>query len=133
MRIEAYLAFKGNCQEAFNFYKGIFGGEIKNTETYEDKDIDIPGNYRSKWQHAELKGKNFTILGYDASPDTPLTDGTNMHLGVDMDTADSAKTAFDDLSKGGQVHTPFQETSWGALYGRCTDKFGISWMINYKE
>lgn len=133
MRIEAYLAFKGQCQEAFNFYKDIFGGEIKNTETYEDKKMDIPGDYRNKWQHAELKGKNFTILGYDASPDTPLTDGTNMHLGVDMDSEEEARSAFDRLSKEGQVNTSFQKTSWGAHYGRCTDKYGIGWMINYKE
>tara|TARA_R110002050_G_scaffold98419_1_gene204611 strand:- start:358 stop:759 length:402 start_codon:yes stop_codon:yes gene_type:complete len=133
MRIEAYLAFKGNCQEAFNFYKDIFGGEIKNIETYEDKAIDIPDIYRAKWQHAELLGKNFTILGYDASPDTPLTDGTNMHLGVDMDSADEAKNTFEQLSKAGKVHTSFQKTSWGAQYGRCTDKYGINWMINYKD
>lgn len=133
MRIEAYLAYKGNCQQAFNFYQNIFGGDIKNVETYEDKKIDIPDNYRSKWQHAELKSNNFTIMGYDASPDTPLNDGTNIHLGVDMDTEESAKTAFDKISAGGQVHTNFQKTSWGAHYGRCTDKFGIGWMVNYKK
>ncbi len=133
MRIEAYLAYKGNCQQAFNFYQNIFGGDIKNVETYEDKKIDIPDNYRSKWQHAELKSNNFTIMGYDASPDTPLNDRTNIHLGVDMDTEESAKTAFDKISAGGQVHTNFQKTSWGAHYGRCTDKFGIGWMVNYKK
>lgn len=133
MRIEAYLSYRGNCQQAFNFYKEIFGGEIKNTETYEDKEIDIPENYRKKWQHAELRGKNFTILGYDASPDTPLNEGSNMHLGVDMDSEEDAKNAFDELSQGGQVHTHFQKTSWGAFYGRCTDKYGIGWMINYKK
>ncbi len=133
MRIEAYLAFKGNCREAFHFYKEIFGGEIKNVETYEDKEIDIPENYRTKWQHAELRGKNFTLLGYDAAPDTPLTDGTNFHLGVDMDTKEEAKSAFEKLTKSGKVHTSFQKTSWGAHYGRGTDKYGISWMINYKK
>ncbi|MCG2419051.1 VOC family protein [Aequorivita sp. F47161] len=133
MRIEAYLAFRGNCREAFNFYQEIFGGEIKNTETYENKEIDIPGNYRTKWQHAELRGKDFTLLGYDAAPDTPLTDGTNIHLGVDMDSEEEAKTTFNTLSASGRVHTSFQKTSWGAHYGRCTDKYGISWMINYKK
>ncbi|MAP81349.1 MAG: hypothetical protein CL526_09705 [Aequorivita sp.] len=133
MRIEAYLAFRGNCQEAFNFYQAIFGGEIKNIETYENKAIDIPENYRTKWQHAELRSNSFTILGYDASPDTPLTDGTNMHLGVDMDTAENAKSTFETLAKGGKIHTSFQKTSWGAQYGRCTDKYGINWMINFKE
>ncbi|WGF92023.1 VOC family protein [Aequorivita marisscotiae] len=133
MRIEANLAFSGNCREAFNFYQEIFGGEIKNTETYENNEIDIPDNYRNKWQHAELKGKNFTLLGYDASPDTPLTDGTNIHLGVDMDTENEAKEAFEKLASSGKIHTSFQKTSWGAQYGRCTDKFGIGWMINYKK
>jgi PhnB protein len=56
-----------------------------------------------------------------------------MHLGVDMDTEDAAKAAFDKLSKSGQVHTNFQETSWGAKYSRCTDKYGINWMINFKK
>lgn len=133
MRIEAYLSFRGQCQEALNHYKEIFGGDIGNIETYENKKIDIPENYRTKWQHAELKGKNFTILGYDAAPDTPLTDGNNMHLGVDMDSEGSAKFAFTELSKGGQIHTNFQKTSWGAYYGRCTDRYGINWMVNFKE
>lgn len=133
MRIEAYLAYRGTCREAFHFYQEIFGGEIKNIETYENKEIDIPENYRTKWQHAELRGKNFTILGYDAAPDTPLTDGTNINLGVDMDTEAEAESVFNELSKSGKVHTSFQKTSWGAFYGRCTDKYGIGWMINYKK
>lgn len=109
MRIEPYLSFRGNCQEAFHFYQEIFGGEIKNKETYEDKEIDIPENYRKKWQHAELKGSNFVVLGYDAAPDTPLTDGNNMQLGVDLDTEEKAREAFETLSKSGKVHTSFQK------------------------
>lgn len=133
MRIEPYLSFNGNCQEAFNFYKELFGGTIENKETYENKEIDIPENYRKKWQHAEFKGKNFVLLGYDAAPDTPLTDGTNMHLGVDLDTEEQAREIFGRLSQKGKVHTSFQKTSWGAHYGRCTDQFGINWMINFKK
>jgi PhnB protein len=133
MRIEPYLSFNGNCQEAFEFYKDIFGGRIENIQIYADKKIDIPEHYRAKWQHAELQHKRFTLLGYDAAPDTPLTDGTNMQLGVDMDSAAEAESCFNKLAKGGQVHTPFQKTSWGSQYGRCTDKYGINWMINYKK
>ncbi|MBT0608363.1 VOC family protein [Aequorivita echinoideorum] len=133
MRIEPYLSFRGNCQEAFSYYQDLFGGEIKNKETYEGKDVDIPESFRKKWQHAELHGKGFVILGYDAAPDTPLTDGTNMQLGVDMDSEEEAKNVFEDLSKGGKVHARFQKTSWGAHYGRCTDQYGINWMINYKK
>ncbi|SRX54295.1 VOC family protein [Aequorivita sp. CIP111184] len=133
MRIEPYLSFRGNCKEAFHFYQEIFGGEIHNTETYENKEIDIPENYRKKWQHAELKNKNFILLGYDAAPDTPLSEGTTLQLGVDVDSEDEGREVFESLSKRGQVHTSFQKTSWGAHYGRCTDQYGINWMINYKK
>lgn len=132
MKIQSYLTFTGECQQALNFYKNIFGGTIHNRETYEDKEIDIPENYRDKLQHAELKGNGFHIMAYDAAPDTPVTNGTNVQLGVDLNDEKEAEDTFNQLSKGGKVHTPFQKTSWGALYGRCTDQFGINWMVNCK-
>ena len=130
MKIQAYLAFKGNCQEALNFYKNIFGGEIIKKETYESKEIDIPEHYREKLQHAELKGKGFHFMAYDASPDTPLTHGSNMYMSIDLDSKEKTKDIFDKLSAGGRVHTPLQETTWDAYYGRCSDQFDIQWMIN---
>ncbi|MGB5943352.1 MAG: VOC family protein [Leeuwenhoekiella sp.] len=133
MKIQAYLAFKGNCQQALNFYKNLFGGDVVNTETYEDKKIDIPESYRHNLQHAELKGKGFHFMAYDASPDTPLNEGNQQHMSIDLDSKEEAKELFDSLSKGGRTHTPMQETSWGAYYGRCSDQFGINWMVNCKK
>ncbi len=132
MKIQSYLSFNGNCQEAFNFYQKIFGGEIINKETYENKEVDIPDHYRNKLQHAELKGKGFHFMGYDASPDTPLTSGTNIQMSVDVETKSEVDEIFDALSKSGRVHTPLQETSWNAYYGRCSDQYNIDWMINCK-
>lgn len=82
MKIQAYLSFNGQCQQAFDFYQSLFGGEIINRQTYEDQKIDIPEQYRNKMQHAELKGKGFHIMGYDASPDTPITNGTNVQMSI---------------------------------------------------
>ncbi|WP_127846757.1 VOC family protein [Psychroflexus aestuariivivens] len=132
MRIQSYLSFRGQCQEAFSFYKSLFGGEIINTQTYEGQENDIPEDYKHKLQHAELKGDGFHIMGYDASPDTPITNGTNIQMSIDLDDDQKAKTLFDELSKGGKVHTNFQKTNWGAYYGRITDQFGIEWMVNSK-
>lgn len=132
MKIQSYLSFKGQCQEALSFYQTIFGGEIINKQTYEDKKIDIPEHYRTKLQHAELKGKGFHIMGYDASPDTPVTDGTNIQMSADLENEEKGKELFKALGKGGKVHTEFQKTSWGAYYGRITDQYGINWMINAK-
>ena len=73
--VQPYLTFRGNCQEALNFYQNCFGGQIKNKVTYEGKEIDIPEDYRNKLQHAELEGKGIHIMAYDAAPDKPLTEG----------------------------------------------------------
>lgn len=71
MKVQAYLSFKGNCQEALNFYADLFDAKVVNRQTYEDKEIDIPSSYREKLQHAELKGNSIHFMAYDASPDTP--------------------------------------------------------------
>ena len=132
MKIQAYLSFSGQCQQAFDYYKSIFGGEVVNRQTYENQEIDIPEHFRNKLQHAELKGNGFHIMGYDASPDTPITNGTNIQMSMDLGDKEKGKDIFKKLSDAGKIQTEFQETNWGAHYGRVTDQFGINWMINVK-
>ena len=62
MKVQAYLAFNGNCQQALNFYGELFNADLKNKITYEDKKVDVPQDYRKKLQHAELKGKKVHIM-----------------------------------------------------------------------
>lgn len=132
MKIQAYLSFEGNCREAFNFYQSIFGGKIINRQTYQNEITDIPEYYRDKLQHAELVGNGFHIMGNDVTLDKPITKGTNIQMSIDLESGDKGKDLFQNLSKGGKVHTDFQKTTWGAHYGRLTDQYGIQWMINAK-
>ena len=132
MKVQSYLAFNGNCQEALNFYGDLFNAEVNNRVTYEDKKIDVPSSYRQKLQHAELKGKGVHFMAYDASPDTPINHGNQIHMSVDVKDTHEAESLFNELSKGGQVHHNFREREWGH-YGRCTDRFGINWMVNAKD
>lgn len=129
MNVQAYLAFSGNCQEALNYYAELFDAKIQNRQTYEDKKIDVPSSYRNKLQHAELKGKGINFMAYDASPDTPINHGNQIHMSVDVNNVAEAKDLFEKLSHGGQVHHNFREREWGH-FGRCTDKYGINWMVN---
>jgi len=131
MKIQAYLAFNGNCQQALDFYADLFDADIKNRQTYEDKKIDVPSSFRQKLQHAELKGKNVTFMAYDAAPDTPINHGNQIHMSIETNDKKEGEQLFDELSKGGQVHHNFREREWG-YFGRCTDKFGINWMVNSK-
>lgn len=129
MNVQAYLAFGGNCQEALNFYADLFEAKIQNRQTYEDKKIDVPSSYRQKLQHAELKGKGVSFMAYDASPDTPINHGNQIHMSVDFTDLEKAKDLFTKLSQNGQIHHNFRERDWG-YFGRCSDKFGINWMVN---
>ncbi len=133
MRVQPYLAFNGDCKNALEHYKSILGGKIVNEQTYEDVELDIPEHYRKKLQHAELKGNGFHLMAYDASPDTPLTNGSNISVSIDIDSKEKAKDIFTKLSEKGKVHTAFQDMPWNACYGRCSDQFNISWMVNYKK
>ncbi|WP_047420518.1 VOC family protein [Cellulophaga sp. Hel_I_12] len=130
MKIQAYLAFRGNCHEALSFYGQLFDAEIKNRQTYEDKKIDVPASYRQKLQHAELKGKGVHFMAYDASPDTPINLGNQIHMSIDLDSKEKAEELFSQLSDGGQIHHTFREREWG-YFGRCSDKYGIHWMVNF--
>ncbi|QDO92595.1 VOC family protein [Formosa sediminum] len=129
MNVQAYLAFDGNCQEALNFYSDIFNGKIINKQTYKDSKIDVPLSFREKLQHAELKGKGIHIMAYDAAPDTPINHGNQIHMSVDLNSQDEAEHVFETLSENGKIHHDFREREWG-YFGRCTDEFGINWMVN---
>ncbi|MBP1839486.1 VOC family protein [Formosa algae] len=132
MNVQAYLAFKGNCLQALNFYSDVFNAKIINKQTYKDSKIDVPLTYLDKLQHAELKGKGIHVMAYDASPDTPINHGNQIHMSVDLNTKDEAESVFETLSENGQVHHDFREREWG-YYGRCTDEYGINWMVNCNE
>lgn len=132
MKIQSYVAFDGNCQEALTFYSKLFNAEIKNRQTYKEANMDIPENYRDRLQHAELSGKGVHFMAYDASPDTPLNKGNQIHLSIDSHDQAEAEKLFEALSTGGKVHHSFREREWG-YFGRCTDKFGIPWMVNYNK
>ncbi|TXD49608.1 VOC family protein [Polaribacter sp. IC073] len=132
MKVQAYLAFDGNCQEALNFYGELFNADVENRVTYEDKKIDVPSSYRKKLQHAELKGKGIAFMAYDAAPDTPINSGNQIHLSADFNDKEEAEDVFNNLSGSGIVHHEFREREWG-FFGRCTDKYGINWMVNARN
>ncbi len=132
MKIQAYLSFRGNCQEALNHYQDILGGDIINRISWGEQDENVPGDYKNKWQHAELKGDGFHFMAYDVAPDTVLNEGNSVCMSIDCKDAQEGNDMFDQLAKGGRVHTNWQKMSWDAHYGRCSDKFGIQWMVNAK-
>lgn len=130
LELEPYLHFDGTCEEALNFYKGIFGGEITSLERYAGSPMEseIPDFYRNKVMHANFKAGPLKLMGSDGSPRGG--EGTRVSLALGGDDPDEGKRIFDALADGGKVDMPFQDTFWGAKFGMLTDKYGIYWMIN---
>ncbi len=134
--INTYLNFNGNTEEAFNFYKSVFGGEFKMLQRLKDTpEADkIPANEREKIMHVALPiGSNF-LMGTDVLETMPqITFGTNSSISIDADSFEEGNKLFDGLSLGGTVMMPFEKMFWGAYFGMFTDKFGVQWMMSYDE
>jgi len=136
--VNPYLNFKGNCEEAFNFYKSVFGGEFPFVGRYRDMPPS-EGNKMSeedgeKIMHMSLPiSKETVLLGSDVGGEWAgnTIEGNNIQLSVNTDSEEEATRIFNALSAGGRVNMPLEKTFWGAFFGMMTDKFGINWMVNY--
>lgn len=137
LAIHPYLFFNGQCEEAFEFYKSVFGGDFEFVGRYGDipTDEDIPDSEKSKIMHISLPTKNIVLMGADTSDvlGTAVKYGNNNSLSITTVTEDETKRLFEELSEGGDVIMPLEETFWAKYYASFIDKFGVSWIINYVE
>ncbi len=134
--LNAYISFNGNCEEAFNFYKLVFGGDFSQVARYKDmpSETPIPESDKGKIMHISLPiSKETLLMGSDTSEafGHRVTAGDNFALSINVDSVDEAMRVFNELSEGGTVKMPMEKTFWGALFGMFTDKFGIHWMVSY--
>lgn len=133
--INPYLVFNGNCEEAFNFYKSVFGGEFPYIGRMKDAPSQEPLSESDgeKIMHVTLPiGNGYVLMGSDTSEAHGLvTFGSNFSISINAESKEEATTLFDGLSAGGQVTMPLQDTFWGAYFGMFIDKFGIQWMVNH--
>ena len=138
--INAYLTFDGNAEEAFNFYKSVFGGDFPMVGKFGDMPPQegmppISDEVKNRIMHMSLPISAETVLmGSDTMPgihDHQV--GNNISLSINTDSREEADLIFTGLSAGGKVSMPLADTFWGAYFGMWTDKFGINWMVNYDD
>jgi PhnB protein len=139
-RVSTYLNFTRNTEEAFNFYKSVFGGEFGGNGIARFSDIPpsdemppLPAEDKNLIMHIELPILGgHVLMGTDApeSMGFKVNFGNNVYINLEPDTRAETKKLFDALSAGGKVTQDLQEMFWGAYYGSCTDKFGMNWMFN---
>ena len=138
--INIYLTFTGNCEEAFNFYRSVFGGEFSGISRFSEmppsEEMQIAPEDADKIMHVSLPISEETVLmGSDTAGEwgPPITQGNNFSISISTDSTEKADNFFNHLSDGGQVTMPLEQTFWGDYFGMVTDKFGINWMVGYNE
>jgi PhnB protein len=129
-RIEPYLTFNGNCEEALNFYKESLDGEITGVSRFGDAPSPASDEQKKKIMHATFKFGDSGFMASDTMIERPVTQGSNFALSVGSDDEVKTKEMFEKLFQGGQVTMPLAVQFWGDLFGMVKDKFGISWMLN---
>jgi PhnB protein len=135
--VNPYLNFKGNCEEAFEFYQTVFGGELDITR-FKDMgdDMGVTGDDLNKVANVTLPiGGNTVLLGSDVvgSWGQSHTPGNSFYINLEPENTEEAEELFNKLSDGGETTMPLEETEWADQFGMCTDNFGIQWMVNINK
>jgi PhnB protein len=135
--VNPYLNFAGNTEEAFNFYKSVFGGEFLTVMKFKDMpDQKILDKEKNQIVHIALPiAPNLILMGSDVpeSMGIKLTVGNNVHISLSTDSREEADKIFSSLSKDGKVIMPMADQFWGDYFGSCIDKFGINWMVSFTK
>ncbi len=137
VKLNVYLNFAGISEEAFKFYKSVFGGEF--TSFVRFKDMPMPGSKipekdLNKMMHIGLPiGKDDVLMASDTleSLGQKTVQGNSVYLSIHPDTKQEADKLFQALSAGGLIEMPLANQVWGDYYGSFKDKFGVMWMVDF--
>lgn len=133
MFLNPYLSFNGNCEEAFECYRSVFGGTFTAVMRFGEMPSDDPDPAEHRRiMHIELPvGNGSTLMGCDTpGPNEPVRAGTNFHISLQVGTRQEADRIFARLASGGKIIAPMAQTFWGAYFGMLTDRYDVQWMIS---
>ena len=136
-QVNPYLHFNGNAEEAFLFYKSVFGGEFAMIARFKDMEMaghSISENEAEKIMHIALPiGKNSVLM----ASDTPEFMGKHNEsenrskISISAESKEESDHLFNGLSAGGQIEMPIADSPWGSYFGMFRDKFGFEWMVDF--
>jgi PhnB protein len=130
MNMSVHLNFNGNCKDAFALYQKVFGVESQMFMTYGEAPAGapVPPDWKDKVMHTSIPMGAGMLMGCDAPSDRskPMA---GFQVSVGSSDQAEVKRIFDALQDGGSIQMPLQKTFWSPLFGMCTDKFGVGWMV----
>lgn len=136
-KLHTYLNFAGNAEEAFEFYRSVFGGEFSSLVRFDDmpmEGVDIPDEDGKKIMHVSLPiGEDSILMASDTleSLGQQLRPGNNAYVSVHPTSREEADRIFTALADGGEIEMPIADQAWGDYYGSLEDRFGVHWMVNH--
>jgi PhnB protein len=131
-RLNPYLSFDGDARQAMEFYEQVFGGTLTLSTFGTFGESDSPD--ADKIMHGMLETPGgFTLMGADTPPGMEHSQGNNFSVSLSGDDETELRGYWEKLSAGGSVAVPLEKQMWGDVFGMCTDRFGIPWMVNISE
>ena len=130
MQMNVHLNFTGNCGEAFELYKKVFGAKSAFVMKYADAPAGspVPPDWGGKIMHTSIPMGDAFLMGCDAPQGRSAPMG-GFQISVQSTDEAEVKRIYEALSEGGSVQMPLAPTFWSPLFGMCTDKFGVGWMV----
>ena len=134
--INPHINFNGNAEEAFTFYKSVFGGEFASVIRFKDlRSSQFPVDHKeeNKIMHIALPIGGNVLMANDVPQSMgPTNENENRSkISISAESREEADSLFDGLSAGGQVEMPMADSPWGSYFGMFRDKYGIEWMVDY--
>lgn len=139
MKINPYLNFDGNAEEAFKFYKKIFGKEFDTVmhfgEMPPQEGVEFPAEEKNRIMHISMPLGDGYLMASDTSPSQghKLIQGNNVYISLNPDSLEESRRLYKELTQSTKkIEMELQKMFWGDYFASFTDKFGMMWMINYK-
>ena len=134
--INPYINFNGNAEEAFNFYKSVFGGEFSKVMRFKDlasAEFQVSESEANKIMHIALPiGKNVLMANDIPESMGRVNENENRSkISISTESKEEADKLFNGLSAGGQIEMPIMDSPWGSYFGMFRDKYGIEWTVEF--
>ncbi|WP_369769482.1 VOC family protein [Flavobacterium sp. WC2416] len=136
--INPHINFNGNAEEAFHFYKSVFGGEFAQITRFKEMsspEFPVSEKEANKIMHISLPiGKNFLFANDVPESMGRVNENENRSkISISTESKEEADKLFNGLSSGGQIEMPIEDSPWGSYFGMFRDKYGIEWMIDFDQ
>jgi PhnB protein len=134
--INPHINFNGNAEEAFNFYKSVFGGEFAIIMRFKDlssPEFPVAEKDADKIMHIALPVGNNILMANDVPESMGRTNENENRskISISAESKEEADKLFNGLSEGGKIEMPIADSPWGSYFGMFRDKFGIEWMVDF--